>query len=92
MYLGSRNTGEGRLDEEMFRVLGKYADAISINYYDSWTPDTKLLAMWERESGKPEIITEWYVKGADSGMPNTTRSLRLSCMLSMPKSGNGLPT
>ena len=72
MYLGSRNTGEARLDEEMFQVLGKYADAISINYYNSWTPDTKLLAMWERESGKPEIITEWYVKGADSGMPNTT--------------------
>jgi hypothetical protein len=72
MYLGSRNTGEARNDEEMFRVLGKYADAISVNYYNSWTPDTQLLAMWERESGKPEIITEWYVKGADSGMPNTT--------------------
>jgi hypothetical protein len=28
--------------------------------------------MWEHESGKPIIITEWYAKGADSGMANTT--------------------
>jgi beta-glucosidase len=72
MYIGSRNTGEARLDEEVFRVLGKYADAISVNYYNSWTPDTQLMTMWERASGKPEIITEWYVKAVDSGMPNTT--------------------
>ena len=72
MYLGSRITGKTEQCPEVFHVLGKYADAISVNYYNSWTPDTQLLAMWERESGKPEIITEWYVKGNDSGMPNKT--------------------
>ncbi len=25
----------------------------------------------ERESGRPVLITEWYAKGADSGLPNT---------------------
>ena len=28
--------------------------------------------MWARESGKPVIITEWYAKGADSGLANTS--------------------
>ncbi|MDR3736806.1 MAG: glycoside hydrolase family 3 C-terminal domain-containing protein [Acidobacteriaceae bacterium] len=72
MYIGSRITGKSKECPEVLQSLGKYADAISINYYNSWTPDDKLMAMWERESGKPEIITEWYVKGADSGMPNKT--------------------
>jgi hypothetical protein len=72
MYLGSRITGKTELCPEVFHVLGKYAGAISVNYYNSWTPDSQLLATWERESGKPEIITEWYVKGNDSGMPNKT--------------------
>ncbi len=72
MYLGSRITGKTEQCPEVFEVLGKYADAISVNYYNSWTPDTQLLAMWEKSSGKPEIITEWYVKGNDSGMPNKT--------------------
>jgi hypothetical protein len=26
--------------------------------------------MWERESGRPILITEWYAKGADTGMAN----------------------
>jgi beta-glucosidase len=72
MYIGSRITGKTEQCPEVFHVLGKYADAISVNYYNSWTPDSQLLAMWEHESGKPEMITEWYVKGNDSGMPNKT--------------------
>lgn len=28
--------------------------------------------MWARESGKPVLITEWYAKGADSGLANTS--------------------
>jgi len=72
MYIGSRITGKTEQCPEVFHVLGKYADAISVNYYNSWTPDSQMLAMWEHESGKPEIITEWYVKGNDSGMPNKT--------------------
>jgi beta-glucosidase len=72
MYIGARITGQSYRFPEVLRVLGKYADAISINYYNSWTPDTQLMASWEKDSGKPEIITEWYVKGADSGMPNLT--------------------
>jgi hypothetical protein len=28
--------------------------------------------MWERESGRPVLITEWYAKGMDSGLANTS--------------------
>jgi hypothetical protein len=45
---------------------------VSVNLYHVWTPDLERLAMWERESGRPFLITEWYAKGMDSGMANTT--------------------
>ena len=28
--------------------------------------------MWVKESGKPFMITEWYAKGEDSGLANTS--------------------
>jgi hypothetical protein len=72
MYIGCRFTGETEHAPEAFAALGKYADAISVNYYNSWTPDFTLMATWEHAAGKPIMITEWYTKGADSGMPNKT--------------------
>jgi hypothetical protein len=72
MYLGCRYTGQTEQAPEAFAALGKYADAISVNYYNAWTPDYKLMSTWETSAGKPIIITEWYTKGADSGMPNKT--------------------
>jgi hypothetical protein len=56
----------------VFKAAGKYLDVVSVNYYNSWTPDQNLMNMWVRESGKPFIITEWYAKGVDSGLPNVT--------------------
>ena len=44
-----------------------------MNYYSAWTPAPDRLAMWEHESGKPCLITEWYAKGMDApGLANTT--------------------
>jgi hypothetical protein len=31
-----------------------------------------MLAMWRKESGKPYMVTEFYAKGEDSGLANTT--------------------
>ncbi len=45
--------------------------ATSVNYYDVWTPSQQQLALWESESGKPVLITEWYTKAEDSGLANT---------------------
>lgn len=71
MYLGCRFHGQQGGLEPLWRVGGKYIDAISMNYYNAWTPDQKQMAKWESWSGRPFIITEWYVKGDDSGLGNT---------------------
>jgi sugar phosphate isomerase/epimerase len=74
LYLGCRfnqETEELR-SAALFRVAGKYMDIISINHYRKWEPDQKTLASWGQWSGRPFLITEWYIKGEDSGLPNNT--------------------
>lgn len=74
LYLGCRFNQE--LDEldnpKIFEVAGKYMDIISINHYRKWEPEQPVLSNWMNWSGKPFIITEWYTKGEDSGLPNKT--------------------
>lgn len=72
MYLGCRFNQEKEelQNSEMFKVAGKYADIISINHYRKWEPVQSQMANWAKWSGKPFIITEWYTKGEDSGLPN----------------------
>lgn len=71
LYLGARFHGADLRYPEIFRAAGPHVDVVSVNYYRAWTPDAGRLAMWARESGRPVLITEWYAKGADSGMANT---------------------
>ncbi|MEO6285422.1 MAG: hypothetical protein ABIN80_09690 [Dyadobacter sp.] len=73
MYLGCRFNQMNRQEltnPEIFKVAGKYMDIVSINHYRMWQPDPVLLKNWEKWSGKPFLITEWYTKGVDSGLPN----------------------
>jgi hypothetical protein len=72
LCLGSRLHGSEKRSPAIFRAAGQHLDAIGVNYYGAWTPDTDLLAGWTRWSGRPVLITEWYTKGQDSGMANTT--------------------
>lgn len=74
MYLGCRfNQEDDELDNpKIFEVAGKYMDIVSINHYRKWEPVQSILTDWEEWSGKPFIITEWYTKGEDSGLPNKT--------------------
>ena len=74
LFLGSRFH---LWDSEMrnpacFRVAGKYLDIISINLYNHWQPKIEDMRNWEAWSGKPFMVTEFYTKGEDSGLPNTT--------------------
>jgi len=71
LYLGPRFHGSDLIRPEIFRAAGPYLDVVAVNYYGAWTPDPQRLKMWEQEAKKPIIITEWYAKGADSGMANT---------------------
>lgn len=70
LYLGSRFHSYEKKVPEVFKAAGKYVDVIAVNYYREWTPLPEDVTNWEAWSGKPFIITEWYTKGEDSGMPN----------------------
>ena len=72
LCLGPRLHGRSLRYREVLRAAGKYLDVIAINYYGVWTPDPQRMNMWVRESNRPFIITEWYAKGMDSGLPNNT--------------------
>jgi hypothetical protein len=71
LFLGSRFHGKALAESEIFRAAGPYADVVSVNYYNAWTPDQTRLARWASEAHKPILVTEFYVKGEDSGMGNT---------------------
>jgi hypothetical protein len=70
MVLGVRFHGEALRLPEVFRAAGRHVDVVSVNYYHTWRPDQDRLQSWAKDSGKPVIITEWYAKGADSGLAN----------------------
>lgn len=70
IYLGSRLHSYELKVEPFFKAVGKYVDVIAINYYRFWTPVTADIKNWERWSGKPFVVTEWYTKGEDSKMTN----------------------
>lgn len=72
LYLGCRFHGDTKSSSGAFRAAGMHCDVVSINHYGAWTPDFKQLADWEKWSGKPFMITEYYAKGVDSGMPNNS--------------------
>lgn len=75
MYLGCRFNQEKNQEltnPYIFNIAGQYMDIISINHYRRWQPDQELMNQWGEWSGKPFLITEWYVKGEDSGLPNET--------------------
>ena len=72
LYLGCRFNGQVLRCLEVFRAARPYVDVISVNYYRVWTPVQDELARWERHARRPILITEWYAKGVDSGMANTS--------------------
>ncbi len=69
LCLGPRLHGGALRMSGVFRAAGKYLDVIAVNYYGAWAPDQKRMTMWIAESGRPFMITEFYAKGQDSGLP-----------------------
>lgn len=70
LFLGSRFHGSDVRCPEIFKAAGPHLDVVAVNYYRVWTPVQDELAGFEKAAGKPILITEWYAKGVDSGMPN----------------------
>jgi hypothetical protein len=72
LCLGPRFHGRDKGSAGVWRAAGKYLDVIAMNYYNAWGPEPEVVRRWREWSGKPCMITEWYVKGADSGYTNRT--------------------
>lgn len=72
MYIGSRFYSSEKHTKEFMESIGKHLDVISNNYYNHWTPESEHLKTWTEWTGKPFIVTEYYSKGEDSGMGNTS--------------------
>ena len=71
LILGERLHASAKYNPHVIAAAGKYCDIISINFYRKWEPSREVLAMWRDVGKKPFIITEFYTKAADSGLPNT---------------------
>lgn len=72
LYLGSRLHGQAKFIPQILVSAGRYCDIVSINYYGVWTPSANHVADWTLYAQKPFMITEFYTKGMDSGLANTT--------------------
>lgn len=74
LFLGDRfNQWSYELvNDQMFITAGKYVDVVSINHYQRWQPDAEQMAKWGNWAEKPFLVTEFYTKGLDSGMGNTS--------------------
>ena len=72
LFLGCRfhKTAFGDRGKTLFETIAPYTDVISLNWYGTWTPSDSIMLAWERIANKPIMITEFYVKGEDTGMPN----------------------
>jgi len=70
LCLGPRLHGRALRLPHVLKAAGRYLDVIAVNYYGAWGPDPERMAMWSRESGRPFMVTEFYAKGHDSGLPN----------------------
>jgi len=72
LVLGPRLYSTNKDSAPLIQSVARYADLISYNLYGVWTPPEKYTKGWAELTGKPFMITEWYTKGEDSGMGNTT--------------------
>ncbi len=72
LVLGPRFHGSEKRCREVWAAAGRHCDVIAVNVYGVWTPRAKDVARWQRWSGRPVLVTEWYAKGHDSGMANLT--------------------
>lgn len=71
LILGCRFLTYSAPNAPVFRAAGAGGvDVVSVNYYNAWTPAPKALDSWAAWSGRPILITEWYVKGEDTGLAN----------------------
>lgn len=73
MVLGPRvNVAEARENKYFMQAAGPYVDILAVNYYGVWTPNIEGNINWGKNLGKPFMVTEFYTKGSDAGLANTS--------------------
>lgn len=72
LFLGTRFHGGVSQQDVSYRASGPYVDVVSVNYYHRWTPEQRAIDRWAELAAKPVMITEWYAKGEDSGLDNSS--------------------
>ncbi len=72
MFIGSRFHAHVMDYPLLMQKAGQYLDVVSINYYGHWEPSQERMDDWAKSSGRPFLVSEFYAKGADTGMPNTS--------------------
>ncbi len=50
--------------------MAKYADVIAINHYNRWEPGDSTMTNWVSWTGKPFLISEFYIKASSTGKDN----------------------
>lgn len=73
MSLGPRvDKEDARANDYFMKAIGPYVDILAINYYREWTPNSAFMTTWGTNLNKPFMVTEFYTKGEDSGLANTS--------------------
>ena len=73
MSLGPRvDKEDARANDYFMKAIGPYVDILAINYYREWTPKSDFMTTWGTNLNKPFMVTEFYTKGEDSGLANTS--------------------
>ena len=73
MYLGTRLHGTPKYLQGVVEAAGRYCDIVSINYYSRWSPELDTYVQkWDTWADAPFLVTEFYTKAMDSGLPNTS--------------------
>jgi hypothetical protein len=72
LYIGSRFMRPNFTNPFIWKAAEPYCDVVTVNYYGTWGPDLDEVAYWQSLCRRPIMITEFYVKGDDSGLPNNT--------------------
>ncbi len=73
LYIGSR-LHQDLSNQYQFIAAGKYVDVLTVNNYNVWSK-AQLDArynVWEANTGKPFMVTEFYAMADDSGLANSS--------------------
>lgn len=73
LILGIRFAGlpKTMYEKEVFRIMARYVDVISVNIYNVVNPPRQALIELHEATGKPIMVTEFSFRARDSGLPNT---------------------